>query len=209
MPRSGGRRRRRRHWVAASRCVPFRTRRTPDRTQIAGSPVRRCGVPRARLGVVHRHTGFGAGAAHAGRVSSWMRHRCWVLRSALAHLPHRDSDGCRVPTERQLARADVVDMHRMPRVRPSAASVGRLGRSTPSPRPLSLSHDRGRFAREGTCVPAMASGSRRPRAFSARCCTTSWARRGRRSEPRSWAPPPSSTPSTASSARSRWGRSTA
>ena len=30
-----------RHWVAASRCAPFRTRRTPDRTQIASSPVQR------------------------------------------------------------------------------------------------------------------------------------------------------------------------
>ena len=32
----------------ASRCAPFRTRRTPDRTQIADSPVRRRGVLRAR-----------------------------------------------------------------------------------------------------------------------------------------------------------------
>jgi hypothetical protein len=39
-------------------------------------------------------------------------------------LPHWNSDRARDPSDRELARADVVPMHRMQRVRPSGASVG-------------------------------------------------------------------------------------
>jgi hypothetical protein len=46
-------------------------------------------------------------------------------RRRLSRLPHCDSDGARAPSDRELARADVVPMHRTQRVRPSGASVGR------------------------------------------------------------------------------------
>jgi hypothetical protein len=39
------------------------------------------------------------------------------------HMPHCDSDGASAPVDRELARADVVPMHRTQRVRPSGASV--------------------------------------------------------------------------------------
>ena len=43
-------------------------------------------------------------------------------------LPRCDSGGARVPSDGELARADVVPMHRMRRVRPAGASVGRPSR---------------------------------------------------------------------------------
>jgi hypothetical protein len=48
---------------------------------------------------------------------------------ALSRLPHCDSDGARAPYDRELARADVVPMHRTQRVGPSDASVGRPERA--------------------------------------------------------------------------------
>ena len=49
---------------------------------------------------------------------------------ALSDLPHCDSDGARALFDRELARADVVPMHRMQRVWPSGASVGRPTRAS-------------------------------------------------------------------------------
>jgi hypothetical protein len=54
------------------------------------------------------------------RRSRSYRRRTRVLTLSL--VPHCDSDGARAPSDRELARADVVPMHRTQRVRPSGAS---------------------------------------------------------------------------------------
>jgi hypothetical protein len=73
------------------------------------------------------------------------------------HLPHCDSDGARAPSHRELARADVVPMHRMQRTRPGGASVGRPQRapaSCPSRRSNARegrSGGRGEVGQHGQC----------------------------------------------------------
>jgi hypothetical protein len=64
-------------------------------------------------------------------VRSAKRSQCPLrLLAAVLVLPHCDSDGARALFDRELARADVVPMHRMQRVWPSGASVGRPTRAS-------------------------------------------------------------------------------
>ena len=80
---------------------------------------------------------------------------------ALLLVPQWDSDGARTPSDRECARAAVLPMHRMPRVRPSGASAGRPQRSPPrscAGRLLPLSEGERRVAPLTPPSPGTSSG---------------------------------------------------
>jgi hypothetical protein len=76
--------------------------------------------PRHVTGAAFHASGHGGAGSPHGSTRFWFRlgGAACPRRSLLLLLPHCDSDGARARSNRELARADVVPMHRMQRVRP-------------------------------------------------------------------------------------------
>jgi hypothetical protein len=86
------------------------------------------------------------------------RSGCDPIVAGVSRLPRCDSDPARAPSDRELARADVVPMHRTQRLPSSGASVGR-----PSEHVMRVSRRASFSTGGGVCSVAAEGPSRRSR----------------------------------------------